>query len=43
MYNVDVTKPFPYRDNPRSLTLLAYLNEVGRSSQSRAGRRVDLG
>jgi len=43
MYNVDVTKPFPYRDNPRSLTLLAYLNDVGRSSQSRAGRRVDLG
>lgn len=29
MYNVDVTKPFPYRDNPRSLTLLAYLNDVG--------------
>ena len=29
MYNVDVTAPFPYRDNPRSLTLLAYLNDVG--------------
>lgn len=29
MYNVDVTAPFPYRDNPRSRTLLAYLNDVG--------------
>ena len=28
MYNVDMTKPFPYRDNYRSTTLLAYLNDV---------------
>ena len=32
LYNVDVTKPFPYRDNPRSLTLLACLS-VGGSGQ----------
>ena len=28
MYNVDMTRPFPYRDNYRSTTLLAYLNDV---------------
>jgi hypothetical protein len=28
MYDVDMTRPFPYTANPRSVTLLAYLNDV---------------